>query len=110
MWQPEALTELEMNHIKAVEELYAAVEQCSFASVSCNPSQHASVRLHQPLMPVHGAVQVVNLHKGPGEQFGFTLSSTYSERNENALDGVTVAGSDEVAKSDYTTIGGISGV
>jgi len=81
--QPEALTELEMNHIKAVEELYAAVEQCSFASV-------------------------VNLHKGPGEQFGFTLSSTYSERNENALDGVTVAGSDEVAKSDYTTIGGIS--
>jgi hypothetical protein len=81
--QPDVLSELEMNHIKAVEELYAAVEQCSFASV-------------------------VSLHKGPGEQFGFTLSSTYSERNENALDGVTVAGSDEVAKSDYTTIGGIS--
>ena len=52
---------------------------------------------------------MVNISKADGESFGFTLSSTYSERNQNALDGVTVAGSDEVAKSDYTTVGGITG-
>merc|ERR1712054_291602 len=81
--EPEALGELESNYKSACNELYAEVEKCSFASV-------------------------VTISKADGESFGFTLSSTYSERNQNALDGVTVAGSDEVAKSDYTTVGGIT--
>eukprot|EP00658_Telonema_sp_P-2_P079015 TRINITY_DN754_c0_g1_i1.p1 TRINITY_DN754_c0_g1~~TRINITY_DN754_c0_g1_i1.p1 ORF type:complete len:619 (+),score=231.17 TRINITY_DN754_c0_g1_i1:173-2029(+) len=80
---PAEYEKLEIQHMEAVRSLYTAAEECPFA-------------------------MIVELRKGPGESFGFTLSSTYSERNENALDGITVAGSDEVAKADYTTVGGIS--